>query len=99
MQAWLNHQAPDEVLGWHSHEGYNYHGYIAVDPKATVTEFEHYEVRNRSGQIYIGRSLSKHRVVNKRRYAGRRTTIGFDLVKPGNSPIDNMGFIPLLLGA
>lgn len=97
MQAWLNYQSNDEVLGWHSHEGYKYHGYISIDPKATYTDFGDYEIINRPGQIYIGNPLLRHRVINKKKYAGKRTTIGFDLIDPIDCSIQNMGFIPISL--
>lgn len=97
MQAWLNYQDPSEVLGWHSHEGYQYHGYIAIDPHDTTTEFEGYEIHNRPGQIYIGRAFLRHRVVNRSAYAGKRITLGFDIIEPQALTIRNRGFIPVLL--
>jgi hypothetical protein len=97
MQAWLNCQAADEVLNWHSHEGYKYHGYIALDPQDTKTEFEEYEIDNKPGQIYIGQAFLRHRVVNRSPYPGKRITIGFDIIEPMDRSITNRGFIPLAL--
>ena len=95
IQAWLNFQTPDEVLGWHTHDGYKYHGYISIDPKSTTTEFEGYEIQNKVCQIYIGKAFTRHRVVNNRAFSGRRITIGFDIIDPGEFQISNRGFIPL----
>lgn len=97
-QAWLNYQSADEVLGWHTHEGSLYHGYISIDPQDTRTEFEdHYEIQNRPGQIYITRACLRHRVVNLSSYSKTRITIGFDITDPQDKIIASRGLIPMLL--
>jgi hypothetical protein len=75
----------------------NNHGYISIDPKNTNTEFEGYSIENRPGQIYIGSAFTRHRVVNKERFDGKRITLGFDLIEPMDCNILNRGFIPLAL--
>jgi hypothetical protein len=97
MQAWLNFQSSEEVLGWHTHDGYKYHGYISIEPRNTVTEFDGYEIKNRVGQIYVGKAFNRHRVVNLEGYLGKRITIGFDLVEPMDCRLLNRGFFPLIL--
>lgn len=82
MQAWLNFLSYDEVenvLGSHGHD-WDVHGYIAVDPKDTTTEFTKFAVKNKIGNIYIGPCGDdyKHKVVNDGKWDGKRITIGFD---------------------
>lgn len=97
IQSWLNYQDYENVLDWHTHEGYDFHGYICIDPKDTITEFEDYIIENQSGLIYIGEGNPKHRVVNKSKYSGNRITIGFDIIKPSNNFVKNRGFIPVFI--
>lgn len=107
MQSWVNYLTYDElnILDWHDHL-FNYHGYISIDPKNTVTIFKDYEIKNTVGQIYIGPGYRHHKVCALDEYSGERITIGFDLVlqqkssnphvKYVNVPLDNLSFIPLL---
>ena len=104
FQAWVNHHRPNEVLDWHAHE-FDYHGYISLDPKKTITEFDGYEIENKPGNIYFGPGYRKHRVKVLEDYDGYRTTIGYDIhcVPEGEmyrryeeKPFGNMGLVPLL---
>ena len=95
LQAWINFQTMDAVLDWHSHTGYDYHGYICIDPKDTITEFESYAIENKTGLIYIGPCQEKHRVVTKKPFEGVRITIGFDIIRPSDMRISNLGFLPI----
>ena len=79
IQAWLNVHRPDEVLDWHSHYESIFHGYISVDPKSSVTEFEKFSIENEIGNIYIGPSSLKHRVSVSHHFDGYRLTVGFDV--------------------
>lgn len=104
MQAWMNYLSYDQLnrLDWHGHE-YEYHGYICLDPKNTVTNFGDYQIENKSGQIYIGPGHRLHKVEAVEPFEGFRTTIGFDLVLNKKTPLVNykempwlnMGFIPV----
>ena len=78
MQAWLNYHNHDQVLGWHNHD-WDYHGYISIDPKNTVTEFRDYKIENKVGQIYFGLGQREHRVVCLDEFSDTRLTIGFDV--------------------
>ena len=106
MQSWLNYQDHDGVLQWHNHSS-AYHGYIAIEPQDTKTEFENLTIDNEVGNIYFGPGLHKHRVVNLSEYKGKRISIGFDVMTdynygpdgpnyPGPLPTLNSGCIPLL---
>jgi len=97
VQAWLNYQKKDEVLQWHTHEGFDFHGYICIEPRLTVTEFDGYTITNSPGLMYLGPCSIPHRVVNLKLYKEARITIGFDVVKPGNKYTDNLGFIPIII--
>ena len=82
FQSWLNYLTYDEVenvLDMHGHQ-WDIHGYIAIDPKNTVTEFTHFDVKNEIGNIYIGpcNDSYRHRVKNTAPWDGNRITIGFD---------------------
>jgi hypothetical protein len=87
MQCWLNCHHPSEVdenghvipLDWHTHE-WDYHGYIAIDPKGTRTVFHEYEVVNQVGNIYIGPGYREHHVVVDKEYSTPRITLGFDIM-------------------
>ena len=85
----------DNVLGWHNHD-WDYHGYISIDPKNTVTEFRNYKIENKTGQIYFGPGQREHRVVCLDEFSDKRLTIGFDVsldLFPGNGCL---GMIPVL---
>ena len=95
MQAWLNYHNHDQVLGWHNHD-WDYHGYISIDPKNTVTEFRDYKIKNKVGQIYFGPGQREHRVVCLDEFSDTRLTIGFDVsldLFPGNGCL---GMLPVL---
>jgi hypothetical protein len=100
IQAWLNYHQQSELLKWHGHE-FEYHGYIAIDPKNTKTVFDGYEIINKPGQIYFGPGQREHKVEAITPFQGVRTTIGFDVFTlnelGGNEhPCSNMGVMPLL---
>ena len=80
FQCWLNYQKENNVLEWHNHPDALFHGYISIDPKNTETVFENYVVKNKIGSVYIGPSLNKHKVVNKKSYTDYRVTIAFDVI-------------------
>ena len=95
MQSWLNYHDHDQVLGWHNHD-WDYHGYISIDPKNTVTEFRDYKIENKVGQIYFGPGQREHRVVCLDEFPDTRLTIGFDVsldLFPGNGCL---GMLPVL---
>lgn len=104
IQAWLNYHKQDEVLDWHEH-GFDYHGYISIDPKKTKTLFPTYEIDNKCGQIYFGPGHRQHKVEVLEPYNDYRLTIGFDVHSLPDSPyvnmyeekpFKNMSLIPLL---
>lgn len=95
VQAWLNCQPNEELLDWHRHSGYLLHGYICIDPKDTLTEFETFEIENKIGLMYVGECGEQHRVVSRNNFEGFRLTIGFDAIRPSEMQFDNMGFIPI----
>ncbi len=104
LEAWLNYHTSDQVLDWHHHD-FDYHGYIAIDPKKTRTVFESYSIDNKPGQIYFGPGNRLHKVEVLEPFDGVRTTIGFDVhVLPEHPmiknyierPFVNMSLIPLL---
>jgi hypothetical protein len=103
IQAWINYQDQHSVLDWHHHD-FDYHGYIAIDPKNTRTVFDNYSIENKPGQIYLGPGYRKHKVEVLEPFEGVRTTLGFDIFKSVSSPYVkytekpflNLGWIPLL---
>lgn len=104
FQAWLNYHTVDQLLDRHHHE-FDYHGYISIDPKKTITVFDDYVIENKIGQIYFGPGNRYHRVEALEPFDGVRTTIGFDVhLLPENRlveqyierPLGNFGLIPLL---
>ena len=99
LQAWLNVHDYDTVLDWHNHTS-PYHGYIALEPQDTTTQFENWEVKNECGNIYFGHGNVRHRVVNNSHYSGKRITIGFDVMPASlfqhNRPTKQYGAMPLL---
>jgi hypothetical protein len=92
MTGWLNFHSSNEVLDWHNHKLSVCHGYISIDPKNTVTEFENYAIENIPGQLYLGPSEQMHRVVVKEAYTGPRITIGFDVSDKQNEDHINSNF-------
>lgn len=78
FQSWLNVHENETLLDWHNH-AWDYHGYISVDPKNTITEFEDYKIENKVGQVYFGPGNRLHRVVSEKEFSGSRITIGFDV--------------------
>lgn len=98
MESWINYHKQEEILDWHNHYNYLCHGYLSIDPKNSITEFEKYKIENKPGQIYIGPSDSLHRVVLNEPYDGVRITIAFNItnletIKKVSEP--NFGFIPI----
>lgn len=107
FQSWCNYNMSEDIeseLGWHDHQ-YPYHGYVQVDPKNTVTEFEDgTQIYNEIGQIYFGKGGSKHRVRKLEEYSGARITFGFDLAgdygaiySTLTSGMTRMSFLPMVL--
>ena len=80
FQCWLNYQEENKLLDWHCHPDALFHGYISIDPKDTETVFENYVIKNKIGNVYIGPSLNKHKVISKKSYSDNRITIAFDVV-------------------
>jgi hypothetical protein len=95
MQAWINIHEQENVLDWHNHY-WPYHGYISIDPKNTVTEFENYTVENKIGQIYFGPGNRMHRVKVVSPYEGKRITIGYDVTPDPVMHTGCLGLYPLL---
>lgn len=100
IQAWLNHHTGNQTLDWHQHT-FPLHGYVCIDPKNSVTEFEDWKVENEVGTIYLGPGHVKHRVLLNDKYEGTRLTIGYDIVteeslQGDTNPSMNFGVIPLL---
>ena len=103
FQSWINIHKEDEVLDWHLHYDSIAHGYICINPEKTKTIFFEYEIDNKIGQIYIGKSNKKHKVVVLDGFKKKRITIGYDIVdlktfnkikkKDGNNI--NLGFFPI----
>ena len=84
LKAWVNLSSPENVLGWHKHDGL-FHGYLAISPQGTLTQFsgEHRQflVKNRVGTVYLGPAGLAHRVVVEQTFGEfQRLTIGFDIL-------------------
>ena len=103
MESWMNHHRPDEVLDWHDHHSmYTAHGYISIDPKNTVTEFNTFSIENKPGNLYLGipgRGM-EHRVVVREPYEGYRITLAFNILGiVGSQHHDyeslNLSYIPI----
>lgn len=79
VDCWLNYLTynTEKILCWHQH-GCSYHGYIALDPHKSITDFGDYQINNEIGQIYIGLGNQKHRVLCEK-HETPRLTIGFDV--------------------
>ncbi len=95
IQSWVNLHEYDKVLDWHNHS-WPYHGYISIDPKRTVTEFEEYSISNHVGQIYFGPGNRLHRVKVLEKFEGLRITIGYDVTDDPIMHTGCLGLIPLL---
>ncbi len=103
IQSWINHHYENELLDWHNHSG-SWHGYVAIEPWNTVTEFEDFVVENKVGQIYWGPGGLRHRVVAMDDYPfpDKRITVAFDIMTEADFtgddilPTHNFGCIPLL---
>lgn len=105
-QCWLNFHKENEVLDWHDHKECLFHGYVSIDSKNTVTEFENYKIKNEVGNIYIGPAYRKHKVNVLENFKGNRITLGFDVLsekeinilykKYGKINV-NLGFIPIYI--
>lgn len=104
FQCWLNFHTKDNVLDWHQHRECKFHGYVSIDPKNTITEFEKFKIKNEIGNIYIGPAYLKHRVVCLEEFDSPRITLGYDVYDQdsidklyntyGNIDI-NIGMIPV----
>ena len=102
IQAWLNFLSCDEVenvLSTHGHY-WDIHGYISIDPKETSTQFTHFTVKNKIGNIYMGPCGDdyNHRVINDNKWDGKRITIGYDctFLEDETYGASGMNFYPIL---
>jgi len=102
LQAWINHHYENELLGWHNHSS-TWHGYAAIEPWNTITEFDDFKIVNKVGQIYVGPGGLRHRVVaaDDLPFPDKRITVAFDIMTEENFtgdvlPTENYGCIPLL---
>ena len=95
FMSWLNFHKQNEVLNWHNHIC-EHHGYISIDPKKTITQFENYSIKNEVGNIYIGPGYRKHKVNLLEKYDGQRITLGFDLITKPNEANDLLSLIPII---
>lgn len=95
LQAWVNIHKQNEVLDWHNHY-WPYHGYISIDPKHTVTEFDNYSITNKIGQIYFGPGNRFHKVRVESPYDNYRITIGYDVTDDPMMHTGCIGFIPIV---
>jgi hypothetical protein len=102
LQAWLNFLSYDEVesvLHAHGHE-WDIHGYISIDPKETSTQFTHFSVKNKIGNIYMGPCgvNYNHKVINDNKWDGNRITIGYDCTFLEDKAFGSIGslFYPVL---
>lgn len=94
MQSWINFHMPNQVLKWHDHD-WPFHGYIAIDPKDTITVFENYTIKNEVGNIYIGPGKRMHTVKVLNEYDTPRITIGYDVTDQPNIPGGTFSLIPI----
>jgi hypothetical protein len=79
FQCWLNFHSQQEVLDWHDHSECKFHGYVSIDPKNSLTEFENFKIKNEPGLVYIGLPCLKHRVMVLEDFVAPRITLGFDV--------------------
>ena len=89
IQCWLNYHYEKDLIkkkdlnliyNWHCHPYALFHGYIAIEPQDTKTVFENYTIENKIGNVYIGLSENKHKVISNSPYSKGRITIAFDVV-------------------
>ena len=83
IQCWLNYHYEKKlniISDWHCHPDSLFHGYIAIEPQDTKTVFENYTIENKIGNVYIGLSENKHKVISNSPYNKERITIAFDVV-------------------
>lgn len=97
MQAWLNSDTADNVIGWHNHRGCEFHGYVGLVTHDTTTVFKNYRIDNAPGKIYIGPALNEHKVVVNTPYQGERYTLAFNVVNPMtvDATIDRHIIVPI----
>jgi hypothetical protein len=95
MQCWLNFHEQNEILNWHNH-AWPYHGYISVRPHNTTTVFKNFEIKNKTGNVYIGPGNLEHKVKIDKKFITPRITIGFD-VKTIHNKVDEkmMSLMPI----
>ena len=74
---------------------YTFNGLISIDPKDTMTEFGHYSIENKIGQIYIGPGNRQHRVILRKPYTTPRITLGFDVLDSCDNPWQQFSLIPI----
>ena len=83
-----------------------FHGYISIDPKESETQFQGYVIKNKIGNVYIGKPENPHKVNVLKKFEGHRITIAFDVLSEKNvkniyekyGKINiNTGLIPILL--
>ena len=98
ISSWLNYHYPEDILKWHNHHESICHGYISLDPKNTNTRFEHYNIKNEVGRIYIGPSYNFHEVVVNEPFVTPRITIAFDIFNYSQKEptYKSLALIPLL---
>ena len=84
------------------------HGFIdvAIDPKESETEFKGYTIKNKIGNVYMGKPENPHRVNVLKPFDGHRITMAFDVISENNvkdmyrqhGRVDlNTGFIPVIV--
>lgn len=79
LQSWLNFHNNKTLLDWHNHTDCSFHGFVCIDPKNTITEFENFKIENKVGNVYLGPSNLNHRVVSLEPFESQRITLGFDV--------------------
>tara|TARA_R110000823_G_C15684723_1_gene474646 strand:- start:63 stop:590 length:528 start_codon:yes stop_codon:yes gene_type:complete len=94
MQSWLNFHDSNELLDWHNH-AWPFHGYISIDPKNTSTVFRDFEIKNETGNIYIGEGQKEHKVISHEEFSSPRITIGFDVTSTKNVYPDMFSLIQI----
>lgn len=79
MQSWANYQYENDVLDWHTHFSWECHGYISIEPHDSVTMFDGFDIKNESGNIYIGPTDIPHKIYVNKPFSTPRITFGFDI--------------------
>ena len=104
LQCWLNWHTKESLLDWHDHKECVFHGYVSIDPKNTITEFENFKIENKIGNIYIGPAYLIHRVISIEDFDSPRITLGYDVfdqtcitkIYANYGKVDiNIGMIPI----